>query len=133
MELITAVKRLSIQGPCSYFQLSKMLSLKTVCAPITFCRSMIRIGRFPNVGNLSKPKSYHTFADLSKNFFQIPLLPEVMVRLLAIVNGSFPLRAKELAVSCIGSAAVAVEVSLNSFTCRCADCSSNGLCFHTST
>ena len=43
---------------------------------------------------------------------QIPLLPEVMARLLAIVNGVFPVRAKELAISCIGSAAVAVEVAL---------------------
>jgi hypothetical protein len=34
-----------------------------------------------------------------------------MNRLLAIVSGVFPIRAKELAVSCIGSVAMAVEVS----------------------
>ena len=33
-----------------------------------------------------------------------------MNRLLAIVVGVFPVRAKELAVSCIGAVAVAVEV-----------------------
>jgi hypothetical protein len=35
-----------------------------------------------------------------------------MNRLLAIVSGVFPVRAKELAVSCIGSVASGIEVKL---------------------
>jgi hypothetical protein len=35
-----------------------------------------------------------------------------MNRLLAIVSGVFPVRAKELAVSCIGSVASGIEVNL---------------------
>ncbi len=42
--------------------------------------------------------------------FQIPMLPDLINRLLAIIIGVFPVRAKELAVSCIGAVAVAVEV-----------------------
>ncbi len=38
------------------------------------------------------------------------MLPDLMNRLLAIVMGVVPVRAKELAVSCIGAVAVAVEV-----------------------
>jgi hypothetical protein len=36
-----------------------------------------------------------------------------MNRLLAIVSGVFPVRAKELAVSCIGSVASGIEVNLS--------------------
>lgn len=40
----------------------------------------------------------------------IPFLPDLMNRLLTVINGVFPLKAKELSVSCIGSLANAVEV-----------------------